>query len=64
MNRNSQEDAEVQQQQELILNYIMATLTRMASSIEGIDKRMEEMDIVQRKVDKLVTRIESMEKNS
>ena len=64
MNRNSQEDAEVQQQQELILNYIMATLTRMISSIEGIDKRMEEMDIVQRKVDKLVTRIESMEKNS
>ena len=64
MNRNSQEDAEVQQQQELILNYIMATLTRMTSSIEGIDKWMEEMDIVQRKVDKLVTRIESMEKNS
>ena len=64
MNRNSQEDAEVQQQQELILNYIMATLTRMTSPIEGIDKRMEEMDIVQRKVDKLVTRIESMEKNS
>ena len=64
MNRNSQEDAEVQQQQELILNYIMATLTRMTSSIEGIDKRMEEMDIVQRKVDKLVTRIENMEKNS
>ena len=64
MNRNSQEDAEVQQQQELILNYIMATLTRMTSSIEGIDKRMEEMDIVQRKVDKLVTSIESMEKNS
>ena len=64
MNRNSQEDAEMQQQQELILNYIMATLTRMTSSIEGIDKRMEEMDIVQRKVDNLVTRIESMEKNS
>ena len=64
MNRNSQEDAEVQQQQELILNYVMATLTRMTSSIEDIDKRMEEMDIVQRKVDKLVTRIESMEKNS
>ena len=64
MNRNSQEDAEVQQQQELILNYIMATLTRMTTSIEGIDRRMEEMDIAQRKVDKLVTRIESMEKNS
>ena len=64
MNRNSQEDAEVQQQQELILNYIMATLTRMTTSIEGIDRRMEEMDIAQRKVDNLVTRIESMEKNS
>ena len=53
----------MQQQQELTLNYIMATLTRMTSSAEGIDKRMEKMDIVQRKVDNLATRIESMEKN-
>ena len=61
MNRNSQ-DAEVQQQQELTLNDIMATLTRMTSSIEGIEKRMEKLDIVQQKVDNLATRIESMEK--
>ena len=53
----------MQQQQELTLNYIMATLTRMTSSAEGIDKRMEKMGIVQRKVDNLATRIESMEKN-
>ena len=61
MNQNSQ-DAEVQQQQELTLNDIMATLTRMTSSIEGIEKRMEKLDIVQQKVDNLATRIESMEK--
>ena len=60
MNQNSQ-DAEVQQQQELTLNYIMATLTRMTSLTEGIKKRMEKLDIVQQKVDNLVTRIESME---
>ena len=61
MNQNSQ-DAEVQQQQELTLNDIMATLTMMTSSIEGIEKRMEKLDIVQQKVDNLATRIESMEK--
>ena len=61
MNQNSQ-DAEVQQQQELTLNDIMATRTRMTSSIEGIEKRMEKLDIVQQRVDKLATRIESMEK--
>ena len=61
MNRNSQ-DTEVQKQQELTLNDIMATLTRMTSSIEGIKKRMEKLDIVQQKVDNLVTRIENMEK--
>ena len=43
MNRNSQ-DTEVQHQQELTLNDIMATLTRMTSSIEGIKKRMEKLD--------------------
>ena len=61
MNQNSQ-DAEVQQQQELTLNDIMATLTMMTSSIEGIEKRMEKLDIVQQKVDNLATRIESMGK--
>ena len=61
MNQNSQ-DAEVQQQQELTLNDIMATLTRMTSSIGGNKKRMEKLVIVQQKVDNLVTRIESMEK--
>ena len=61
MNRNSQE-AEVQLQQELTLNDIMVTLTRMTSSIEGIEKRMEKLDIVQQKVYNLATRIESMEK--
>ena len=61
MNQNSQ-DAEVQQQQELTLNDIMATLTRMTSSIKGIEKRMEKLDIVQQKVDNLATRIESMKK--
>ena len=61
MNQNSQ-DAEVQQQQELTLNDIMATLTRMASSIEGIEKMMEKLDIVQQQVDNLATRIESIEK--
>ena len=61
MNQNSQ-DAEVQQQQELTLNDIMATLTRMTSSVEGIEKRMEKLDIVQQKVDNLATRIERMEK--
>ena len=40
----------------------MATLTRMTSSIEGIEKRMEKLDIVQQKVDNLATRIESMKK--
>ena len=34
----------------------------MTSSIEGIKKRMEKLDIVQQKVDNLATRIESMEK--
>ena len=61
MNRNSQ-DAEVQQQQELTLNDIMVTLTRMTSSIEGIEKRIEKLDIVQQKVDNLATKIESIEK--
>ena len=61
MNRNSQ-DAEVQQQQDLTLNNIMATLTGMTSSIEGIEKRIEKLDTVQQKVDNLATRIESMEK--
>ena len=61
MNQNSQ-DAEVQQQQELTLNDIKATLTRMTSSIEGIETRMEKLDTVQQKVDNLATRIESMEK--
>ena len=61
MNRNSQ-DAEVQQQQELTLNDIIATLTRMTSSMEGIKKRMEKLDIVQQKVGNLATRIESMKK--
>ena len=59
MNLNSQD---VQQQQELTLNDIMTTLTRMTSSIEGIEKRMEKLDIVQQKVDNLATRIGSMEK--
>ena len=40
----------------------MVTFTRMTSSIEGIEKRMEKLDIVQQKVDNLATRIESMEK--
>ena len=40
----------------------MVTFTRMASSIEGFEKRMEKLDIVQQKVDNLATRIESMEK--
>ena len=40
----------------------MATLSRMTSSIKGIEKRMEKLDIVQQKVDNLATRIESMEK--
>ena len=60
MSRNSHE-AEVQQQ-ELTLNDIMATLTRMTSSIEGIEKRMEKLDIVHQKIDNLATRIESIEK--
>ena len=34
----------------------------MTSSSKGIKKRMEKLDIVQQKVDNLVTRIESMEK--
>ena len=29
----------------------MVTLTRMTSSIEGIEKKMEKLDIVQQKVD-------------
>ena len=61
MSQNSQE-AEVQQQQELTLNDIMATLPRMTSSIEGIKKRMKKLDIVQQKVDNLANRIENMEK--
>ena len=61
MNRNSQ-DAEMQQQPELTLIDNMAALTRMPSSIEGIEKRMEKLDIVQQKVDNLATRIERMEK--
>ena len=40
----------------------MATLTRMTSSIEGIEKRMEKVDMVQQKEDNLATWIESMEK--
>ena len=61
MNQNSQ-DAVVEQQQELTLNDIMAILTSMTPSIEGIEKRMEKLDIVQQKVDNLATRIESMRK--
>ena len=61
MSQNSQE-AEVQQQQELTFNDIMATLPRMTSSIEGIKKRMKKLDIVQQKVDNLANRIENMEK--
>ena len=61
INQNSQ-DAVVEQQQELTLNDIMPTLIRMTPSIEGIEKRMEKLDIVQQKVDNLATRIESMEK--
>ena len=52
----------MQQQQELTLNDIMATLTRMTSSIEGIKKRMEKRDKVQQKVDNLATSIVSMKK--
>ena len=44
INRNSQ-DTEEQQQQELTLNDIMATLSWVTSSIEGIEKRMEKLDI-------------------
>ena len=40
----------------------MATLSWVTSSIEGIEKRMEKLDIAQQKVDNLATRIESMEK--
>ena len=40
----------------------MLTLTGMTSSIEGIVKRMEKVDIVQQKVDSLSTRIERTEK--
>ena len=40
----------------------MLTLTGMTSSIEGIVKRMEKVDIVQQKVDSLSIRIESTEK--
>ena len=40
---------------------IMATLTRMTSSTEGIRERMEKLDKVQQKVDKLATSIVSME---
>ena len=40
----------------------MATLTRMTSSIEDIEKRMEKLDIVQQNEDNLATWIESMEK--
>ena len=40
----------------------MATLTRMTSSIEGIKKKIEKLDIVQQKEDNLATWIESMEK--
>ena len=61
MNQNSQ-DTEVQQQQELILNYLTANPTRMTSSTEGIKKVIEKLDIVQQKVDNLASRIESMEK--
>ena len=61
MNSSSQ-GAEVQLQQELTLNDIMAALTKMTSSTEGIEKRMEKLDIAQQKVDNLVTRIKSMGK--
>ena len=44
INRNSQ-DTEEQQQQELTLNDIRATLSWVTSSIEGIEKRMEKLDI-------------------
>ena len=44
INQNSQ-DTEEQQQQELTLNDIMATLSWVTSSIEGIEKRMEKLDI-------------------
>ena len=59
MNSSSQ-GAEVQLQD--ILNDIMAALTKMTSSTEGIEKRMEKLDIAQQKVDNLVTRIKSMGK--
>ena len=61
MNSSSQ-GAEVQLQQELTLNDIMAALTKMTSSTEGIEKRMEKLDIAQQKVDNLATRIKSMGK--
>ena len=61
MNSSSQ-GAEVQLQQELTLNDIMAALTKMTLSTEGIEKRMEKLDIAQQKVDNLVTRIKSMGK--
>ena len=44
INRNSQ-DTEEQQQQELTVNDIMATLSWVTSSIEVIEERMEKLDI-------------------
>ena len=63
MNQNSQ-GTEVQQQQELILNYVTANPTRMTSSTEGIKKVIEKLDIVQQKVDNLASRIEVWKRNS
>ena len=47
-------DTEVQQQEELTLNDIMAIPTRMTSSTEGMEKKMEKLDIV----DNVATRAE------
>ena len=53
-------DTEVQQQEELTLNDIMAIPTRMTSSTEGMEKKMEKLDIVKPKVDNVATRTESI----
>ena len=44
----------MQQQEELTLNDIMAIPTRMTSSTEGMEKKMEKLDIV----DNVATRAE------
>ena len=53
-------DTEVQQQEKLTLNDIMAIPTRMTPSTEGMEKKMEKLDIVKQKVDNVATRIESI----